>query len=227
MLCIIPARGGSKGVRNKNRQPIAGKPLVAWSIEQALNCALIERVVVSTEDSHIAEISKKCGAEVPFWRPPELATDTAPTEPVLIHAVRELRKENYYPEAVMLLQPTTPIRKPGQLRKAIELFRNEKADSLVSVCEEHPFFWKGLTDSTPLYNYKKRPRRQDIASSERWYCENGSIYIIKTDLLLETENRVGGRIVLFQMEKLEGFDIDTRDDFFNAEAILQMGFVSP
>ena len=223
MLCIIPARGGSKGIKNKNILPIAGKPLVAWSIEQALNCELIDRVVVSTEDKNIAEIAEKYDAEVPFFRPVELATDTCPTESVLIHAVRQLQKENYDPEAVMLLQPTSPIRKPGQLQKAIELFRNEKADSLVSVCEEHPFFWKGLTDSRPLYNYKKRPRRQDIASSDRWFCENGSIYMTKTDLLLETENRLGGRIVLFQMERSEGFDIDTLDDFLVVEAILGGG----
>jgi len=116
MLCIIPARGGSKGVQNKNIRIIAGKPLIAWSIEQALKCELIDRVIVSTENRQIATIAEQFGAEIPFLRPEVLAQDDSPTEPVLIHSVEKLEKQRYYPKAVMLLQPTSPIRNPGRSR---------------------------------------------------------------------------------------------------------------
>ena len=169
MLCVIPARGGSKGIINKNIRNFAGKPLVAWSIEQALCCKLIERVIVSTDNEEIAEIARQYGAEIPFLRPKELSQDTSPTEPVLIHAVDELGKAHYQPDAVILLQPTSPIRNEGRLKEAIELFKGKKADSLVSVCEEHPFFWRNLINPIALYDYEKRLRRQDIKSEDRWF----------------------------------------------------------
>jgi len=225
MLCIIPARGGSKGVQNKNIRIIAGKPLIAWSIEQALKCELIDRVIVSTENRQIATIAEQFGAEIPFLRPEVLAQDDSPTEPVLIHSVEKLEKQRYYPKAVMLLQPTSPIRNPGRLKKAIELFRNENADSLVSVCEEHPFFWKNLKNPTALYNYNQRLRRQDIKPKDRWFRENGSIYITKTKMLIEKKNRLCGKIVMFQMEKHESLDLDTIDDFIIAEAIINKHFL--
>lgn len=224
MLCIIPARGGSKGVKDKNIRNIAGKPLLAWSIEQALECELIDRVIVSTESQKIAAIAEKYGAKVPFLRPEALARDDSPTEPSLIYSVEELGKQGYYPKAVILLQPTSPIRNPGRLKKAIELFNHENADSLVSVCEEHPYFWKDLKNPTALYNYNQRLRRQDIKPKDRWYQENGSIYITKTKMLIEKKNRLCGKIVMFQMEKHESLDLDTVDDFTVAEAIIRKQF---
>ncbi|MFT8318829.1 MAG: acylneuraminate cytidylyltransferase family protein [Sporolactobacillus sp.] len=221
-LTIIPARAGSKGIPNKNIRLLNEKPLLAWSIESSIHCSEINRTIVSTDSGKFAEIARKYGAEVPELRPTDLSRDETPTEPVLIHVIEQLeKKENYKPDAVILLQPTSPFRKDGSLSRAIKLFEEKKADSLLSVCPNHHFFWKNNEDPTALYSYQSRPRRQDIEQQERWFRENGSIYITKTDILKKNKNRLGGKIALFLMSEDESYEIDSEIDFKINELIFK------
>ena len=200
---------------------VAGKPLIAWTIHQAISASTIDRVVVSTDDAEIADVARRYGAEVPFPRPAELATDVASTEPVLIHVVEEFeRREGYRPKSVILLQPTCPVRKPGSIDRAIARFKEERADSLLSVREIHPFLWRNESDPKALYDFVNRPRRQDVRITDRLFEETGSIYITDVGLLLATRNRLGGKVALFAMDAEESWDIDTESDFAVAEALL-------
>ena len=220
-LCIIPARGGSKSVPKKNLVTVAGKPLIAWTIEQALGSGALDRVIVSTDSEEIAEVARAFGAEVPFLRPAELAIDTAPTEPTLIHAVDYLaRTQGYQPAAVMLLQPTCPVRKPHSVAGALACLAAHGGDSLVSVREIHPFLWQNPAAPRAMYDFLNRPRRQDVAEDARLYEETGSIYVTKTDLLLKTGNRLGGRVALYVMDAEESCDIDSAADVAVADALL-------
>jgi len=220
-LVIIPARGGSKGISHKNIKTIAGKPLIAWSIEQALSTSTVDRVIVSTDCKEIKAIAKEFGAEVPFLRPSELASDTATTEPVITHAINWLRKEeSYCSDNIVLLQPTSPIRYRNRITDALKKIENEDVDSLFSVVEAEIFLWTDLNNPRSLYDFKNRPRRQDIKESELIYRENGSIYITKTGIFEQLNNRLTERSAALLMSTEEGVDIDTYIDWEIAECIL-------
>ncbi len=219
-LAIIPARGGSKGLPRKNILELAGKPLIAWSIEQALNVDKINTVLVSTDDSEIASIAKKYGADVPFMRPANLAEDTTATEPVLLHALDWYAANGQEYDAIILLQPTSPFRKDGILAEAIKKFERENADSLLSVCENHHFFWTNKENPQSLYDHQNRPRRQDIPADKRWYRENGSIYITKTSVFRNNKNRLGGKISMLIMSEEESWEIDSAVDFSIVEKLM-------
>ncbi|HEU5068307.1 MAG TPA: acylneuraminate cytidylyltransferase family protein [Sphingomicrobium sp.] len=219
-LAIIPARGGSKGLPRKNVRPIAGKPLIAWSIEQALQAQPRMTVLVSTDDEEIRAIALEYGAECPFLRPQEFATDAAPTEPVLEHALDWYARNGLIFDALMLLQPTSPVRLPGTIDAALAQFQNEGADSLLGVVENHHFFWSDVTAPKALYDFRNRPRRQDLTPDQRWYRETGSIYATRTDAFRRSRNRLSGRISMFLMQEEEGWEIDSSTDFAAVEALL-------
>ncbi len=224
LLAIIPARGGSKGLPGKNIRPLAGKPLIVWSIEQAAAANGVTDIVVSTDAGDIAGIAKEAGASVPFMRPAELAGDAVATEPVMRHALLEMEREHGHYDAVMLLQPTSPFRHAGTLDRAIEQFIASGADSLLGVAESHAFFWQHGPTPTASYDYRKRPRRQDIADHDRQYRETGSIYITARDAFLEGNNRLAGKIELFEMAQEESLEIDTATDFAIVETLMKNSF---
>lgn len=217
-IAVIPARGGSKGIPRKNLLPIAGKPLIVWTIQAALEVPNL-RVIVSTEDAEIADISRAAGAEV-IERPDELAQDTTATEPVVQHVIQTLTERGERPDQVMLLQATSPVRLPGTLKRAVDEFRHSGCDSMVGVVSAPPFIWRKAPEVAADYDYAHRPRRQDMTPEQLRYRETGSVYLTRTEVYEQHDNRLGGSIALFVMNDVEGTDIDTRHDFNTAEQIL-------
>ena len=218
-LAIIPARGGSKGIPHKNLKPLAGRPLLVWTIEQALATPGLD-VCVSTEDSRIAEIARAAGARV-IARPAELAQDTTATEPVVEHAISVLDAEGARPDQVMLLQATSPVRLPGTMARALKEFAASSADSMVGVVPEPIFIWQKDPKVKALYPFQNRPRRQEMTPDQLRYRETGSLYVTRTEVYETAHNRLGGRIELFVMDPVEGIDIDAQTDFALAEATIR------
>lgn len=221
-LAIIPARGGSKGIKNKNIKKIAGKPLIAWTIEAALASTKTDRVVVTTDSYQIAEIASHFGAEVPFIRPEHLATDTASTESAIEHTLNWLSlNEDYHPDNIIILQCTSPVRADNCIDNAIDQFTRHGADSLLSACEFRHFLWRPADCPIAEYDYKNRPRRQDLDEACIRFKENGSIYITKAERFRLEKNRISGKITIFIMSEDESFEIDTPLDWIVVEAILK------
>ncbi|MBF0126360.1 MAG: acylneuraminate cytidylyltransferase [Magnetococcales bacterium] len=208
-LAIIPVRCGAKGTPGKFLQDLAGKPLLVWSIEHALACPAVTRTVVATDSEEVALIARQAGAEVPCLLPVSLAKEHSPPEPALLHLLDELgKKEEFHPHAVILLNPVTPLRLPGRLTAAIWQFEADGADALVSVCPMHSFFWKNPKDPQANYDYRNRPRFQEIPEEERLYRENGSITITGTTLLQGRKVLLDGKISLFMMDEKESQELD-------------------
>jgi len=218
IVCVIPVRGGSKGIPRKNLLPVAGKPLVVWTIEQALAVPGL-RVIVSTEDAEIAAVSRAAGAEV-IDRPAELAQDTTASEPVIEHVIATLTARGERPDAVMFLQATSPVRLPGTLARAIASFEASEADAMVGVVAETPFLWNLGHPASADYDITRRPRRQDIPRERMKYRENGSLYLTRTEIYEALHNRLGGHIELFVLDPVEATDIDSPADLARAASYL-------
>ncbi len=207
-VVLIPARGGSKGIPNKNLIEIGGKPLIAWTILAAIKHFHCEAIFVSTDSSEIMSVAKKYGAQVPFQRPSEISTDSASTEAVVLHFLEWLEHSQLEFENLVLMQPTSPIRKNFSIKEAVQLFESESADSLVTVCKSQKFIWKDPNMPHASYDIYDRPRRQDIKSQDEIYFENGSFYITKKQIYKKFKNRLGGKIVMYEMSPEESFEID-------------------
>lgn len=222
MIAIIPARGGSKGLPEKNIKLLNGKPLIAYTIEAAIKAKHISRIIISTDDEKIAEIAVKHGAECPFMRPDFLATDQARSIDVLKFTIEELeKKEKIAIPEIMVLQPTSPLRTAKNIDEAAEIFYEKKADSVISYCKEHhPIFWhKFLTEDGKFQDIfeNKLQNRQDEKPT---YFPNGAIYIFKKKLIFAeqyyTENSFA-----YLMGRNQSVDIDTQDDFDYASYLLK------
>lgn len=223
-LALIPARGGSKGIPRKNIRMVGNKPLIAWSIESASESKLISRTIVSTEDQEIADIAQQYGAEVPCYRPDNLAEDTSDTLDAVLYTLDFLeQKEGYTPDYVVLLQPTSPLRRSDDIDAAIRFTIDRHADSVVSICEAkpHPLLSKTLTHNRTLMDYipgaSDYSRRQDFPVA---YSLNGAIYINSTSSLRSERKFILPNTYGFLMLEDRSLDIDTPFDLFIADLIL-------
>ncbi len=223
-LAVIPARGGSKGIARKNLAPLAGKPLLLWTCDAARGAQTLSRSIVSTEDPEIAAAAKGAGVEVPFLRPESLARDDTPIIDVLKDIIGTLEKtERYRPDAIVLLQPTSPLRTAKHIKEAIALFTAAGADTLVSVMEvPHRFRPQSLMtmkgDSLlPLQDGPVVTQRQD---KEKLYARNGPAILIVTTATLEKNSLYGQKCVPYLMDRPSSVDIDHEDDLLFASSFL-------
>jgi len=227
IVAIIPARGGSKGIPRKNIHMLAGKPLISYTIDIAKSIPVVDRVLVSTDDDEIANISKVYGAEVPFMRPKELALDNTPDKPVLKHAIEWLLEYEEYPvDIILFLRPTSPIRKAEDIINIVKMLVDENCDSVrsMSKVEQHPYWMYSIEDKgickpfIPGKTMKEYYQRQLLPPV---YIINGCIDAIRTDVALNSDKSV------LYGDDMRGYitegsiDIDTIHDFAVAESIIE------
>ncbi|MCI6241740.1 MAG: acylneuraminate cytidylyltransferase family protein [Agathobacter sp.] len=222
-IAIITARSGSKGLKDKNIKLLEGKPLLAYSIEAALQTGLFDCVHVSTDSGHYADIARQYGADVPFLRDAELATDTAGTWDVLRAVVNRYLQLGQQFDTVTLLQPTSPLRDAEDIRAAFDIFKEKAADSVISVCEvEHsPKLCNTLGADNSMNGFVDLCRVGCRQEMDTYYRLNGAIYIQKTSLLMEQGNLYGENSYAYVMSQEHSVDIDTELDFLFAETIMR------
>tara|TARA_B100001123_G_C15339216_1_gene1034073 strand:+ start:3627 stop:4355 length:729 start_codon:yes stop_codon:yes gene_type:complete len=222
-IAIIPARAGSKEIKNKNIIKINGHPLISYTIEAAKKSKFIKKVFVTTDGEKIAKISKIYGAEI-IKRPKSLSGNIIMPDAPVVHAINYIEKNtNINFENVVFLQPTSPLRKVSDIDNAIRQFKKNNSDSLFSSVDIHVSMWKiKKNKARPSYNYKNRIRRQD---SGKHVFENGSIYITKKNLFKKFRNRLGGKISTYIMDSWSLFEIDTKKDYKIISSLLSSGFV--
>ena len=223
-LAIIPARSGSKGLNDKNIKLLNGKPLIWYSIRAALESHCFDEIMVSTDSERYAEIAKECGASVPFLRNPENATDTASSWDTVKEVLNEYDKKGRRFDNVMLLQPTSPLRKSEDIKNAFEIFSKKNAKGIVSVCEmDHSPLWSNtLPQDGSLEGFikpevKSERRRQDIPI---YYRINGALYLSKIDYEDINFNLYTKNCFAYKMPKERSIDIDTEFDFKIAELFI-------
>ncbi|MDA7880821.1 acylneuraminate cytidylyltransferase family protein [Akkermansiaceae bacterium] len=218
ILALIPARGGSKGLPGKNIMSFCEKPLLAWSIEAAKESLVpISRIVVSSEDEEILNVAREYGAHCPFIRPAELATDGASGLDSVLHALDWLAEnENYHPEWLLLLQPTSPLRIAADIDSAYQLVLEHEVDSVMGVTEaqSHPMWTKTIDENGRLCDFidrKEAPAiRQDLPLA---YVVNGAMYLIRTDILQRDRSFSNDETLAYVMPPERSVDIDTEFDF--------------
>ncbi|MFS2035055.1 cytidylyltransferase domain-containing protein [Polaromonas sp. CT11-55] len=227
ILGIVPARGGSKGIPRKNLADVCGKPLIAYSIEtgrQLLASGTLARCIVSTDDQEIADRARALGADVPFMRPAAAATDTAKALAYVLHALETLEPQDGAYDAVMLLQPTSPIRDAAIIAAAVARMESGNSDSLISCYREEYInelvMYDPQPDGTllprnPLHN--KGVRRQEHGPA---MVRNGALYVTRTPYLKATGSLVCDRPVLLEMSKLDSIDVDAPDDLILLRAVM-------
>ena len=222
VLCLIPARGGSKGVPRKNLKVLGDRPLLQYTAESALASKRLIRVILSTEDEEIEALGRRYGLEVPFIRPIELARDETPMLPVAQHAIRALEAEGDRFDALCLLQPTNPLRRPEDIDACIELLERSDADAVVTVLpvpvEYNPhwvyfrdadgFLCLSTGESTPV------PRRQELPAA---FHRDGTVYVTRRDVLMERNSFYGSRLICYPMDPSRSINIDTMEDWVRVE----------
>ncbi len=228
IMALIPARGGSKGLPGKNIRPLLGKPLIAWSIEQALSSRYLDRVIVSTDYEDISEIAKKYGAEVPFLRPAELAADSSGSIDVIAHAVAFLGAQNAVFDYLVLLEPTSPLREAADIEKSVELLiDNSAAKAIVGVARlegAHPEFNIIIDSATGCirnaaggadFRVLRRQELQDV------YFLEGTIYMSEIPTLLSRRTFYHELTLPYVVPRWKSLEIDELHDFISAEALLK------
>jgi len=225
VLGLVPARSGSRGVPGKNIRLLCGKPLLQYTAESALASRLLTRIVLSTESNEIAEVGARCGLEVPFIRPAALAMDETPMLPVIQHALSCLESEGAAFDAVCLLQPTNPMRRPEDIDGCIRTLEESDADTVMTVLPVPPqhnphwvYFQNGsgvlrlsTGEATPI------PRRQELP---RAFHREGSVYVTRRAVLMEGNSLYGERLVGYPIDSTRSVNIDGPDDWARAETLL-------
>ena len=230
LLGVITARAGSKGIPGKNLRPLRGKPLLAYTIEAAQQSGAFDRLVLSTDDPEAAGLARRLGCEVPFVRPAQLAQDDTPHLPVMQHAVGWLRDEQQYEaDAVMILQPTSPLRRPEDMRASLDLLERTGADSVVSVsavpAHYHPLRALRVEPSGDAVLFvtgepvrRRINRRQDFPAA---VVMNGAIYLFRPHVLFTVDPSLyGDRTVAYPLPDPYGLSIDEPEDWVEAERAL-------
>jgi len=225
LLFLIPARGGSKGIPKKNIAEVGGRPLIAWSIEAGLGTRHRGRVIVSTDSAEIADVARGCSAEVPFMRPAELANDDATSLDMALHSLQWLEKNGHYrPAYLVLLQPTSPLREPGDIDAAIEIAMVKDADAVVSVspASSHPYWTKTLASDGQLQDFMPPPkpsmRRQELPEV---FALNGAIFLIRPEVLIAKKTWYPEGTYGYVMPPERALDIDTPWDLRLADLVMR------
>lgn len=220
MLCVIPARAGSKGIRNKNKKPVSGVPLVIYSIRSAIEAGIPhDHVVLSTNDDDIANYGKAWAISV-RKRPEELCGDSSSTEAALLDALESHPNKSLI-KHVLLLQPTSPIRFKDRIRECILKYLSDDYDSLLTVTKfPNMFWWKNDNTWTPTYHPDKRKMKQEHSQDEFHYFDNGNIYITNAEVLRKTHCRIGQKPCVFPISYIEGMQIDHLQELNVVDKIL-------
>lgn len=223
-IAVIPARSGSKGLKDKNIKLLDGKPLLAYSIDAALKSGIFDCVHVSTDSREYADIAKKYGADVPFLRSAELASDTANTWDALRFVIGKYEESGRNFDTICLLQPTSPLRDETDIQKAYQIYEEKEAESVISVCEtEHSLqICNTLGENASMRGFidmKKVGRRQEMSV---YYRLNGAIYIQSVALLMEAGDLYGNKSYAYVMDRRNSVDIDDELDFMFAEAVMKI-----
>ena len=218
LIALIPARSGSKGIRNKNIKLFCGKPLIQWSIEAALRSSFVDRVIVSTDSQEYADLALNLGAEVPFIRPAKYAQDDSPSIDMILHAL------DHIPEArnILLLQPTSPLRDHKDIESIYSFWKSKPNLSVVSISKSkmHPSWMFELNKDLTINSFTKEIkafRRQDLPDI---YLINGSMYLASRDFLIKEKSFISPNTLGFIMPKEKSIDIDDEDDWLYAEAVM-------
>jgi len=227
VLALIPARGGSKGIKMKNIKEFKGKPLIYWSIKLALDCKVVNRVIVSTDNENIKRVAEECGADVPFLRPKEISGDLSTDYEFIKHCLDYLKENGEdEPDIIVQLRPTYPTRKLDILNETLDIFiKNlDNYDSLRTVyeMEKSPYKMYNIEDGElkPLFKEVKgikEPYNQCRQLLPKTYIHNGYIDLIKTEIVEKKGSITGDRIYPYLMSKEEYHDIDTEEDWKDAE----------
>lgn len=226
VLGVVPARGGSKGVPRKNARRLRGKPLIQYTAEAALEARRLTRVMLTTDNEEIARIGRKCGLEVPFIRPRELAQDSTPMLPVVQHAVQWYEQRGEVFHSVCLLQPTQPFRRASDIDACIELLEENDFDSVITILrippEHHPYwaYFRGPDGGLKLFTGEDSPvpRRQDLPPA---FHREGSVYVTRRDVLMDQNSLYGARVGGYLMDVGLYVNIDSLEDWRKAEQMLQ------
>ena len=227
---LVPARGGSKGVPRKNVRLLAGKPLLQYTAEAALGATRLSRVLLSTEDEEIASVGRRCGLEVPFLRPVELARDDTPSLPVVQHAVRWMETTGERFDAVCLLQPTSPLRRAEDIDACISLLEGSGADAVVTVrpvplmYNPHWTYVQRADGSLELSTGERSPipRRQDLPPA---FHRDGSISVTRCEVVLERDSLYGECLRGYVANGVPWVDLDDVGDWAHAEELVQSGAI--
>jgi CMP-N,N'-diacetyllegionaminic acid synthase len=225
VLGLIAARGGSKGLPRKNIRLLCGKPLLEYTAESALSARRLSRVILTTDDEEIAEVGRRCGLDVPFMRPVELAADDTPTLPVVQHAIGWMEAHGVYVDAICQLQPTNPLRRPEDIDACIESLERSGADAVMTILpipaeyNPHWAYFRGENGELHLCTGEATPipQRQKLPPS---FHREGSVYVTRRDVVMKENSLYGKRVIGHLVDGDQTVNIDGPEDWERAEAIL-------